>query len=125
MFHDNETVYKNASTPDLQLHKKHHRISYHMELEEVASEACCIAKEYTSTNLADLFTKVLPKPRRDYIMKKFTYLELSMNDKSIINGAINGHPGEYTIKLTIIEYAIISDRGDQFNTVTIELCESL
>ena len=75
--------------------------------------------------MADLFTKVLPKPRRDYIMKKFTYLELSMNDKSIINGAINGHPGEYTIKLTIIEYAIISDRGDQFNTVTIELCESL
>ena len=73
MFCDNELVYKNASTPESQLRKKHHSISYHMAREAVASGACRIAKEDTLTNLADLFTKVLPKPRREYILNKFTY----------------------------------------------------
>ena len=73
MFCDNEAVYKNASTPESQLRKKHHSISYHMAREAVASGACRIAKEDTLTNLADLFTKVLPKPRREYILNKFTY----------------------------------------------------
>ena len=91
----------------------------------MASRACRIAKEDTSTNLADLFTKVLPRPRLEYILNKFTYLELRMDDKSIISGAINGHPGDYTINMTIIEYAIISDRGDRVNPVTIELCDLL
>ena len=64
MFCDNEAVYKNASTPESQLRKKHHSISYHMAREAVASGACRIAKEDTLTNLADLFTKVFPKPRQ-------------------------------------------------------------
>ena len=54
------------------------------------------------TNLADLFTKVLPKPRREYNLNKFTYLELRTYDKSIISGVINSHPGDYPIKLKII-----------------------
>jgi hypothetical protein len=73
MFCDNEAVYKNASTPESQLRKKHHSISYHMSREAVASGACRIAKEDTETNLADLFTKVLPKPRRELLLNKFTY----------------------------------------------------
>ena len=71
--HDIEAVYKNASTPESKLRKKHHSISYHMTRKAVASGACHIAKEDTLTNLADLFTKVLPKPRREYILNKFTY----------------------------------------------------
>ena len=72
MFCDNGAVYKNASTPELQPRKKHHNISYHMKQEAVASGACCIKKEDTSTNLEDLFTKVLPIPKREYILNKFT-----------------------------------------------------
>ena len=73
MFCDNEAVYKNASMPESQLRKKHHSISYHMSREAVASGAVRIAKEDTETNLADLFTKVLPKPRREFLLNKFTY----------------------------------------------------
>ena len=73
MFCDNEAVYKNASTPESQLKKKHHSISYHMSREAVASGACRIAKEDTETNLLDLFTKVLTRVRREFLLNKFTY----------------------------------------------------
>ena len=56
-----------------QLRKKHNSIAYHMSRESVASGATRIAKEDTETNLADLFTKVLPKPRRELLLNKFTY----------------------------------------------------
>ena len=36
---DNEAIYKNASTPESQLRKKNHSISYHMSMEAVASGA--------------------------------------------------------------------------------------
>ena len=74
MFCDNEAVYKNASMPELQLRKKHHIIAYQMSRESVASGASRIAKEDTETNLADLFTKILPRPRRELLLNKFTYL---------------------------------------------------
>ena len=73
MFCNNEAVYKNASMPESQLRKKHHSISYHMSREAVAGGSCRIAKEDTDTNLVDLFTKVLPKPRREKLLDKFTY----------------------------------------------------
>ena len=73
IFCDNEAVYKNASTPESQLRKKHHSISYHMSREAVASGACRMAKEDTETNLSDLFTKVLPRPRRELLLDSFTY----------------------------------------------------
>ena len=44
IFCDNEAVYKNASTPESQLRKKHHSISYHMSREATASGACSMAK---------------------------------------------------------------------------------
>ena len=37
IFCDNETVYKNSSTPESQLRNKNHSISYHMSREAVAS----------------------------------------------------------------------------------------
>ena len=73
MFCNNETVFKNASILESQLKKKHHSISYHMSREAVAGGSCRIAKEGTETNLSDLFTKVLPKPRQELLLNKFTY----------------------------------------------------
>ena len=73
MFCDNEAVYKNASIPESQLRKKHHSIAYHMGRESIASGATRIDKEDTETILADLFTKVLPRPRRELLLHKFAY----------------------------------------------------
>ena len=68
-----EAVYKNAYTPESKLRKKHHSISYNMTRKAVANGACRISKEVTLTDLAELFTKVLPKHRREYNLNKFTY----------------------------------------------------
>ena len=73
IFCDNEAVYNNASTPESHLSKKHHSISYHMSREAVASGACRMAKEDTENNLSHLFTKVLPRPRRELLLDSFTY----------------------------------------------------
>ena len=73
MFCDNEAVYKNSSTPESVLHKKHHSVAYHKCREAVAPGICRIAKEDTETNLADIFTKVLPGPRRERLLDMFTY----------------------------------------------------
>ena len=73
IFYDNEAVYKNASTPESQLSKKHHIILYHMSREAVAGGACSMAKEDTETKILDLFTKVLTLPRRELLLESFTY----------------------------------------------------
>ena len=70
---DNEAVYKNVAIPDSTLNKKMHSISYHFCREAVAAGIIRIAKENTKTNLADLFTKILAKPRRDELIDKFMY----------------------------------------------------
>ena len=56
---DNEAVFKNTSTPESVLRKKHNSTKYHKYRETVAALICCISKEDTETNLADLFTKIL------------------------------------------------------------------
>ena len=73
MFCYNKVVYKNSSTPESLPRKKHHIIAYHMCREAVVAEICCIAKEDKNTNLADIFTKVLPRPRIEQLMNLFTY----------------------------------------------------
>ena len=73
MFCDNEAVYKNSSMPESVICKKHHSVAYRKCCEEVASGICRIAKEDTETNLADIFTKVLPGPRREFLLYMFTY----------------------------------------------------
>ena len=70
---DNEAVYKNVAIPSSVLNKKMHGISYHYCREAVAAGILRIAKEDTRTNLADLFTKVLSKARREYLIDKFVY----------------------------------------------------
>ena len=70
---DNDAVYKNIVNPPLVLSKKMHSISYHFCREAVAADIVRIAKEDTSTNLSDLFTKILTKTRRDELLDKFMY----------------------------------------------------
>ena len=73
VFCDNEAVYKNTSTPESVLKKKHHSIAYHKYREAVAVKTMRIAKQGTEKNLADLFTKVLPDMRRTFLLERFTY----------------------------------------------------
>lgn len=73
IFCDNEAVYKNSSLPESTLKKKHHSIAYHRCREAVAAGTVRVAKEGTSTNLSDVFTKLLPQVRREELLDKFTY----------------------------------------------------
>jgi hypothetical protein len=73
VFCDNEAVYKNTTMPESTLKKKHHSIAYHRCREAVAAGTVRIAKEGTSTNLSDLFTKLLPQARREALLDRFTY----------------------------------------------------
>ena len=73
VFCDNEAVYKNTTKPESTLKKKHHAIAYHRCREAVAAGTIRVAKEGTKTNLSDLFTKLLPQPRREELLDKFTY----------------------------------------------------
>ena len=73
MLCDNEAVLKKKYTPESVLRKKHHIIEYHKCREAVASLICCISKEDTYTNLADLFTKRLVHTRREWLLNLFNY----------------------------------------------------
>jgi hypothetical protein len=66
-------VYKNTTRPESTLKKKHHSIAYHRCREAVAAGTVRIAKEGTSTNLSDLFTKLLPQARQEELLDRFTY----------------------------------------------------
>ena len=73
IFCDNEAVYKSASTPESQLRKKHHSMSYYMSREAVDSVTCRMAKEDSETNLSELFNKVRLLPSRESFLDSFTY----------------------------------------------------
>ncbi len=73
VFCDNEAVCKNTTKPESVLSKKHHSISYHRGREAAAAGTIRVTKEGTLTNLADLFTKTLPAPKREGLLDKFTY----------------------------------------------------
>ena len=70
---DNEAVYKNCTIPESTLSKKMHSIAYHFCRENVANGTVRIAKEDTTTNLADVFTKVMGQEKRDSILDHFMY----------------------------------------------------
>ena len=73
MYCDNEAVYKNVAIPTSVLKKKMHSISYHFCREAVAAGIVEMAKEDSKTNMSDLFTKVMSKPRRDELIDRFMY----------------------------------------------------
>ena len=80
VFCDNQGVVKNTSIPESVLTKKHNAVNYHAVREAAAAgrEAAAagvleVVKEDTQTNLADLFTKVLPADRRRELLGSVLY----------------------------------------------------
>jgi hypothetical protein len=73
VFCDNQGVVKNTSLPESVLTKKHNAINYHAVQEAVAAGVLEVIKEDTQTNLADLFTKVLPSNRRRELLGSILY----------------------------------------------------
>lgn len=70
---NNEAVYKNASIPESVLNKKMHRIFYYFCREAIAADVVQVVKEDTSMNLADLFTKVMGRVKRNSLLGRFMY----------------------------------------------------
>jgi hypothetical protein len=73
VFCDNQGVVKNTSIPESVLSKKHNAINYHAVREAAATGVIQVHKEDTQTNLADLFTKVLPADRRKELLGSILY----------------------------------------------------
>ena len=65
IFCDNDSVVKNCTFPESVLKKKHCSICYHLVRETVAARKALIFYERTASNIADLFTKVLPPHKRE------------------------------------------------------------
>jgi hypothetical protein len=70
VFCDNESVYKNASTAESTLKKKHNSVAYHKVRECVASGILTIYKEESGSNLADILTKSLQPDKRVYLKER-------------------------------------------------------
>jgi len=70
---DNRGVVMNTTRPESTLSRKHQAINYHAVREAVAAGIIWVIKEDTLTNLADLFTKVLPGPRRNQLLSRIVY----------------------------------------------------
>ena len=64
VFCDNESVVKSSTYPESSLKRKHCSIAYNKVREAVAAGKLLIYYESTTTNLADLFTKVLSHAKR-------------------------------------------------------------
>lgn len=70
VFCDNESVVNSSSNVAGRLSKKHLAICYHRVRECCAQGICRITHIHGEENTADLFTKVLPTPRRTMLIQK-------------------------------------------------------
>jgi hypothetical protein len=77
---DNQGVVKNTSIPESTLAKKHNSINYHVIREAAAMGIIRVIKEPTETNLADLFTKCLPRSKRDSLLSNIVYAQYYQED---------------------------------------------
>ena len=66
---DNNGVVLNMSIPESTLNKKHNAVNYHVIRESVAAGILRIGKEDTETNIADVFTKLLPYSRKYQLLR--------------------------------------------------------
>ena len=73
VFCDNMAVVKNTSIPESVLAKKHNAINYHIIREAVAAGIIRVGKEDTSTNIADIFTKLVPFTRKYQLLSPFLW----------------------------------------------------
>ena len=69
MLGDNESAVKSASLVERRLNKKHNAICFHAVREAVAAGWLKVGKEPTETNIADLFTKLLPPEKRNKLLE--------------------------------------------------------
>ena len=69
MFCDNESVVKSTSRLEARLNKKHQSICWHAVREAVAAGWLRIGKEPSATNIADMFTKAMDKPKKDKLLE--------------------------------------------------------
>ena len=67
---NNQSVIKTAAVPASALSKKHNSGCYHKVIESVVSGWISIAWIKSQDNLADLFTKVLPRVTWDDLIDK-------------------------------------------------------
>ena len=70
---DNMSVINNTSNPESVLKKKSNSIAYHYIRERAASRVIIVSYEHTSTNLADMLTKIQSAPVRQALVKKVLY----------------------------------------------------
>jgi hypothetical protein len=70
---DNQGVVYNSTLPESTLAKKHNAICYHQVREAAAAEIIRVAKEDTSTNLADALTKPLPRESQKELFSRIMY----------------------------------------------------
>ncbi len=71
VFCDNNAVVRNVSIPESTLSKKHNVINYHIIQEAVAAGIIRVGKEDTLTNIADVFTKILPFTQKYTLLSPF------------------------------------------------------
>ena len=79
---DNQGVVKNTSLPVSVLSKRHNVINYNVVREAVAAGIIRVGKEDGQTNLADAFTKMLPRNRRFDLSSRIAYTSMFMGDVS-------------------------------------------
>ncbi len=70
---DNQGVVKNTSIPESVLSKKHNASNYRAVREAAAAGVLQVHKEDTTTNLSDLFTKVLHAERRKELIQSILF----------------------------------------------------
>ena len=73
VFCDNNAVVKNVSIPESTLTKKHNAINFHIIRESVAAKIIRVGKEDTLTNIADVFTKLVPFTRKRELLAPFLW----------------------------------------------------
>ena len=66
---DNNGVVQNKSIPESTLSKKHNAVNFHIVRESVAAGMLRVGKEDTETNIADVFTKLLPYSRKQQLLR--------------------------------------------------------
>ena len=98
-----KAVYKNVAVQSLVLSKKMHSISYHFCCEAVAGGVCRVAKEDLVTNLADLFTKVLPRVKEEDLIDRFMYCYMVHGTRCEFSPGIgfSHSPGQVTYDLNV------------------------
>jgi hypothetical protein len=73
VYTDNQSVFKNSTSPESVLKKKHNSIAYHRSREAQASKTVEIAWEPGDTNMSDILTKLLAGPRLRTLVRMFLH----------------------------------------------------